>query len=146
MNYVNKKEVLIEMNEMLNSIDFVFENCEVFETSMDNIQCFFLRGITASINAYSGHNGKVSENESAGEFYIWIKDISKVSNITAWDDDTFQKRINTVKDICAINLNYENGSKHYNLPMSDEYVNNYQHHEPYMENGIVIAIDKNYED
>lgn len=117
----------------IESIDIIFENCEVASFKTEHIGAFSLSNITRSIKRIAANS--IAEVLECDGLFVQI--LSRANTLDAYvTKDIFKQttppfqRINAFKDITAVDVQYRNGTNDYVLvDWSDEgvdYYNEYQ--------------------
>lgn len=122
-------------------VDIVLENCEVFRVSPKSIESITINNIQRylGINCFQYKNGEIYENISTDKVIIKLKNFSKIKDITKFPTNlNFLERINYIKDITHLDLNYDDGTKEYITVPWDEHEN----YNDWQNN----KIDKNWKD
>jgi len=136
--------------EIIESIELVFENCEIYKLFPEMFKCLHIQGITEElwINSYQYQNGETKKYKHCQELYIIINErgLNSITRIGIENIETLKTRLKMCKDITMIVINYENRQESIYVPWNeeDEHSNKYQTIKE-TEDGIEVRISKEME-
>jgi len=126
--------------EKIQSIDLVFENCEVAKLLPNMFDSLVIEGITENylINCYQYKNGEVRKNLRCKEFMI---SINKKGLAQKMDNEyTLNERLDRYKDLTHIDLIFLKRNEYITLPWQGENSENEKQIHRKFKDGLSIVL------